>query len=267
MIRTTRILAAAGGVAAALALAAPAGAAVRGTVVHRNHRAHSFVVANHHGKLFAIHANRLRRPGRVVSVRVRRLANGTFAARHVRVLGRRHHARLRGTVTWAGRSGAYTVSAHGASILVHPRHRSAGAPAPGTRVETEVEIDDQGDVTEQDTQELGEDGNGVELEGTILAVDQGARTLTLSADDEDQSGQSITVDVPAGFDITAFSPGDEVELHATPNGDGTFTLTAASDDGNAEQADDQQGDDNGGDETGGDETGGGDTGGGDNGGD
>jgi len=79
--------------AASLALAAPAGAATfRGTVVHRN--AHRLVVATGTGRLVAIRSSRAIRVGRVVSV------HGT----RIRTIGRTHHARLRGTVTYVNRA-------------------------------------------------------------------------------------------------------------------------------------------------------------------
>src|SRR5947209_13148101 len=83
------------------ALAAPAQAAkLTGVVVHDNHRAHSFVVAGHDGKLSAVHAHRLPRLGRRVTVIARPLLNGTFRAERVKAGRRAHRAVIRGTVTY-----------------------------------------------------------------------------------------------------------------------------------------------------------------------
>ena len=219
---------------------------LRGTVVHRNARAHSFVVANAHGALVAIHSKRGMKPGRIVRVDARRLRNGTFALSRVRVLGRTHHARIRGTVTFAKR-GAFVVSAPGTSLLVNDNPSSGQTPAVGDQVQVDGTIDDQGDIQEQDVQKTGSDSGNMDLEGTLLAVDQTARTLSISADDDNQSGSSLTVDVPSSFDITQFAPGQEVHLTVTPNGDGTFTLVSSSEDDNSRDANNQQtqqGDDN-----------------------
>jgi hypothetical protein len=266
-----------GSVAAALACAiasvgfaaSASAAAIKGTVVHRNARAHSFVVATSTGRLAAVHGRRSPRLGRVVRVSARRLRNGTFAGRAIRTVGRRRHATLRGTVTWVNRrSGAFTVSAPGASLLVRraglrARRASAAAdptPAPGTTVVVGAHLDDQGDLEADDVQEVGHDDNGMELEGVVLAVDPQARTLTISADDDDESGQSVTVQVPDSFDMTAFQVGHEVELHVTQLADGTLQLTGSGDDegaDDADQGDDDQGDmQDAGDRHGGDQHGG-----------
>ena len=229
------------GFAAILALALVAGTAsartLRGTVVHRNAHAHSFVIANSKGVLSAVHARSTLRPGRVVRVSALRLRNGTFSLRKAHVLGRTRHARIRGTVTFAKR-GAYVVSATGASLLVKDNSPSQ-SPTVGDQVEVNGTIDDQGDIDEQDVKQIGTDSGNMKLEGVVLGVDQQARTLSISADDDNESGSALTVDVPQSFDITKFTTGQEVELVVTANGDGTFTLVGASNDDNAENADDQ----------------------------
>jgi hypothetical protein len=228
-----------------LALAGTASAqTLRGTVVHRNARAHSFVVANSRGMLSAVHARKTLKTGRVVRVSAVRLRNGTFSLRSAHVLGRTRHARIRGTVTFVKR-GAYVVSAPGTSVLVKDGSPSQ-TPSVGDQVQVNGTIDDQGDIDEQDVQQVGTDTGNMNLEGVVLAVDTQARTLSISADDDNESGSALTVDVPQSFDITKFASGQEVELVVTPNGDGTFTLAGSSDDDNANDANDQgkqQGDD------------------------
>ena len=224
--------------------AAPASAAtLKGTIVHRNSHAHSFVVALAHGRLVAVHARSSPRPGRVVRVSARRLRNGTYAARSVRVVGRHRHVRMRGTVTYS-RGRAFTLSSRGASILIHRRARGArvaaadGAPPVGTVVQVDANVDDNGDVEADGVTEEGQDTNGIDLEGTVLAIDMTARTLSISADDDDQAGAALIVQVPAGVDMTRFSVGQELELTVTRNADGTFVLQQGMGDDNEQEADD-----------------------------
>jgi hypothetical protein len=234
-----------------LVLAGTASAAtLRGVVVHRNARAHSFAIALRGGRLVSVHARGNVAVGRVVLVSARRLRNGTFAVRSVKVGRSAHRARVRGVVTFVDRrQGMFTVSAKGVSVLIrsHRIARAADAlPSVGEQVEVETQIDDQGDLEDQGVQSVGAQTQNAHLEGTILAIDPSARTLTISADDDDQSGQSLTVDVPPTIDISAFTVGQEVELATTIQPDGSFLLQASSEDDNAEQANnpgDQQGSD------------------------
>ena len=230
------------------AAAAPASAAtLSGTVVHRNAHAHSFVVATSHGRLAAIHARTSPRPGRVVRVSAHRLRNGTYSARSVRVVGHRRHVQMRGTVTYA-RGRVFTLSSRGASILVRRLARGAravaasdAAPPVGSAVLVDANVDDNGDVEANDVNEEGQDGNGIDLEGKVLGIDTTARTLSISADDEEASGAALTVQVPAGIDLSGFKVGQEVELTVTRNTDGTFVLQQGMGDDNEQEADDDNG--------------------------
>jgi hypothetical protein len=228
--------------------AAPASAAtLKGTVVHRNGHAHSFVVAMSHGRLAAIHASTSPRPGRVVRVSARLLRNGTYAARSVRVAGRRSHVQLRGTVTYS-RGRVFTLSSRGASILIRRGAPAVAAsdtaPPAGSVVLVDGNVDDNGDVQANDVNDEGQDNNGIDLEGKVLAIDTTARTLSISADDEDASGAALTVNVPAGVDLTGFTVGQEVELKVTRNADGTFVLQQGTGDDNEQEADDNNNNDN-----------------------
>jgi hypothetical protein len=250
----------------AAVVAAPASAAtLKGTVVHRNTHAHSFVIAMSKGRLAAVHSSRSPRTGRVVRVTARRLRNGTYAASRVRTVGRRRHVRMRGTVTWVSRRGTFALSSRGASLLIHRRARGAraaddsppaGTPVVGRIVEVDADVNDEGDIEANDVNDQGEDNDGIELEGRILAVNTAARTLSVSADDDNESGAAVTVSVPAAIDITRFHVGDEVELNVTRAADGTFVLTQASGDDNEQEADDNG--DHGDHHDGGDHGGGGD---------
>jgi uncharacterized membrane protein YgcG len=251
---------AAGLVAAALAVPAGASAAaIRGTVVHQSPRAHSFVVADARGGLTAVHAARSPKVGRRVVVQASRLRNGTYNAAHTRVAGVARRARLRGTVTYADRTArAFVISTRGASLLVHAgghrrgRARAADAlPAVGANVTVSATLGAQGDVVAQQVSNEGDAQGTVDLEGTIRSIDEKAGTFTLSADDAEETGAAtVTVHVPDTFDMSAYSVGDELQLTATLNSDGTYTAVGSSDDGDAQQADDSsddQGDDGNGD--------------------
>jgi uncharacterized membrane protein YgcG len=230
---------------AALALAAGASAAsFSGVVVHKDARAHSFVVALRGGGLRAIHAPRSPALGRTVTVRARLLRNGTWALQHIRTgraVGRIH---LRGTVTYVNsRRGLFVVSARGLSLLVREHRARAGRlhaagdsqPVDGEVVNVDGTLDGN-TVDASDIQQSGEDTNGFDLEGIVQAIDPTARTLSVSADDSEESGATLTIDVPAAFDMSLFSTGESVELIVSPNGDGTYTLEQASDDNGARSA-------------------------------
>src|SRR4051812_43126411 len=255
----TRHLLAAAAVAALLVTGVAQASSLHGTVVHRNHRAHSFVVANANGRMAAVHATRSPRVGSRVSLKATRLANGTYRAGKVRRHGRAHRARIRGVVTFVDRTHhRFTLSDRGVSLLVRMAHRSRDAgddmPEAGDDVTVKTDLDSSDDSTVVASGPVQTDptpapaGQAVELEGVILAIDQTTRTLTLSADDDNASGQTVSVVLPDTFDISAFHVGDELEILATLNPDGaTYTAVASSGDDNAKEADDEgddQGEDN-----------------------
>jgi hypothetical protein len=242
-------------IAAAAALAGLAGVAeaktLKGVVVHHNRNAHSFVVADRAGHLYAIHGRHAPRIGSEVVVTAKRLRDGTYRLQREHSAGRAGRAvRIRGVVSWVNRrTGEFTISAPGVSLLVvHSSRRAARAadamPSVGTEVVATGAVDDQGELEDQAVQEVGQDTDGVDLEGTVLSIDTTARTITVSADDNDESGSSIIVSVPATLDLSQFTQGEEVELKVQPTGAGTATLLGSADDENAQTADDQ-GDDQG----------------------
>jgi hypothetical protein len=240
------------GAVAVVAAAGTAGAAqaavVHGTVVHRNGRAHSFVVADHAGHLFAIHAARTPRLASGVTVSVRRLRNGTFAARRIQVLARPAGAgvHLRGVVSFVDRRhGTFTLSARGVSMLVRAGGGARAArmadalPAVGAIVTATGTVDDQGDLNEQTVQTDGTDTGSIDLEGAVLAVDATAGTITVSSTDDEQTSGLIVVSVPSTLDISLFTVGQEVELQVTAQPDGSYVLAGSSSDEGAQGADDQ----------------------------
>ena len=251
--RTYRSAAAVAAAAACLGLAGVAQArVVHGTVVHHNGRAHSFAVADTRGDLFAIHARQSPGIGRRVAVTVSGLRNGTFSERQVRVAGRNRHVRLRGMVSFASRRhGFFVLSGDGVSMIVRPsRGHSDQMPPVGSEVTATGEVDDQGDLDEQSVQDNGGAPHTIDVEGTILSIDNSARTITVSADDDEQSGSSVVVSVPTSFDLSKFTVGQEVELSVVPQGSGFVLQGSSSDEGTQgadsqgqEQGDQSQGDD------------------------
>ncbi|HET9721334.1 MAG TPA: hypothetical protein VFP55_14735 [Solirubrobacteraceae bacterium] len=238
-----------------LAFAGSAAAArLHGVVVQHNVRSHSLELALRGGRLASVHTRRNVSVGRVVTISARRLRNGTYVLRSLRTARSvRRNVRIRGVVTFVNRRrGEFTVSGGGASLLVRRPHRLAGAasagsttlPTVGEDVSVQTSIDQQGNLEDQGVQNDGTATGAIELEGTILAVNTTSSTLTVSADGEDQSGQSVTVDVPSTMDISTFAVNQEVTLTVSLQPDGSYLLLGSSEDGNAGQANnsgDQQG--------------------------
>jgi hypothetical protein len=222
-------------------------ATVRGVVVHQNHRAHSFVVSTKGGRLASIHARHSPRVGRSVRVTAALMHNGTWREKTVHVGRSSRHATLRGVVTFVSRRhGEFTLSSGGASLLVHRRH-SDSMPSIGEEITVQSGIDDQGDLNEETMHDDGDRTSGIELEGVVLSIT--GNTLRVSADDDNESGQSVVVDVPTTFNMMAFTVGQEVKLLVTPQADGTFLLQGSAEDDNSQAAnnpEDSQGEGGGG---------------------
>jgi hypothetical protein len=246
--------------AAALGLSAQASAAtVKGTVVHVNKKAHTLVLAGRKGRLTIVSSRRLARPGSVVRVSGRRLKNGTLRAHRLRVKAHRRHARIRGVATWQSAK-AFTVSARRASLLVR-KSESEDVPV-GAPVESQVTIEDNGDLDDDDIQQVGAPPDQIKLEGVVLSTDPTAETITISGDDDQEEVEAeashdgsddgaddqdndddddamrpaIVVHVP---DATQFMVGEKVELIVTgPAADGSFTLVSVDEDEN-EQGDNE----------------------------
>jgi uncharacterized membrane protein YgcG len=227
----------------ALMIAGTASAAtLRGVVVHQNHHAHSFVVSQKGGHLASVHARRSPRLGRTVKVTALRLHNGTWLAQTVSSGRRARRATVRGVVTFVDRKrGLFTLSAGGASLLIH-RHRVHGArtadalPNLGENVTIQAGIDDQGNLDEEAIHDNGAQTSNIEIEGVVMAVDPTARTISVSADDDSESGQAIVVSIPATFDITGFTVGQEVKLLVSQQPDQSFLLQGSAEDDNSQAA-------------------------------
>jgi hypothetical protein len=231
--------------------------------VHANKRAHSFVVASRRGQLTEVHAGWIPALGRSVTVHARRLRNGTFAATGMRVGRLIQRARVRGVVTFVDRAdGRFVVSSRGVSMVIDRAHRARlraaaaadSLPAPGTEVTVVGSLDNQGNVQADTVENDGQYNNYTDLEGQVLSIDTVARTLTITADDNNEiKGASILVHLPDTFDINVYHLGDVLQLVATPNPDGSYTAVGTSQDGGTQEADgqdSQQGNDQQGEQSG-----------------
>ena len=222
-----------------LALAGVASAAtVKGKVVHKNKSAESFTVAKGSGQLVAVHAKRSPALGCKVVVRGRLLHNGTFGARSVTVGTSSAKARVHGVVTFVNaRHTKFTVSGKGVSLVVR-KHALKKTPAVGTVVTVVGRFTGKGDIAADHCRDCGHNDGYVEFEGHVLAIDTTKRTLTLSADDDCELSGSITVIIPEAWDMALYEVGDELEVVATLNADGTYTAVGTSKDGDEHEADD-----------------------------
>jgi hypothetical protein len=242
---------------AAVPVIAQSAPARSGVVV--DYRAHSTTatVALAGGKIVAVHTARAPRVGARVHVNgLRRLANGTFAARLVR-FGRAKHTKIRAMVVGRMGTRAIALGARGTTFLVRlpsgtlapgvHASKSDEAPPVGATVVAQVDIQPNGALEAEDIQvvQQAQAGQALELEGNIKAVDTVARKLTVTVSDDGMSAD-FTVLVPdTTVDLTKFAVGDEVELKVTKNPDGTFTLQKADDNGDEQEANNPGMDDDG----------------------
>jgi RNase P/RNase MRP subunit p29 len=230
-----------GGAVAAVAILVPVTGAsargMRGTVVEKT-TSRSFVVASSTGRLSVVKARRAPRVGRAVSVRGKR----------VRVLGRRHRARVRGRVAFAGRR-TFVVAAHGASLVIDGHARR------GAAVTVNVSFGGGNDLDADEIVDHGMPRGGFEVEGVITAVDPAARTITVADDENEDVGDdhpgehgdgTAIVHVGDAFDLGRFTVGDEVELRVNAGAGGMFELVSLDDHGDRGEPGDDHGDDHGG---------------------
>jgi hypothetical protein len=240
-------------------------APLEGTVVHLNPEAVGYTIATDDGELIAIHSREAPRVGRVVEVKARSLANGTYAEE-----GNRKQREARGRVAFDGtvsfsdpKTGAYTVSAPGTSLLVRGGAQRT-PPAVGERVEVEARIADRPEplaVTPP-----GEDGCGkppqvpkppavaleqiglrvaegepaasTDVEGIVEGVCREARKLIVSADDVRESGRDVAIAIPEAIRVAALEPGQVLKLEVEITRRGTLKLSTVAGDEGAKGADD-----------------------------
>jgi hypothetical protein len=240
----------------AAALLAPSAALASGVVLKVQTATHLAAVTNGKTKVNLVHTAAKLRVGQRVTLSGRTLRNGTLAASSVRVLGRAHTVHFRGLLL--KKSGTrLVVSAGGAIIAVHRGARTTSSandsgPTPGSTVDVTATVgsDDELDATNVSTTSADTPGGKIEGKLTI-----GTGTVTVKSDE-----MNLSINVPAGFDLTKFATGDEVLITFSQQADGSLLLTDISGDGNAQEADsnddngnnngDDGGDDNGDDDGG-----------------
>ena len=106
---------------------------------------------------------------------------------------------------------------------------------PGDEVDETVTIGPNGELDEDNEQEVGQ-ADLVELEGSFVSLV--GSTLTIKTED----GPTIGVVVPAGFILPTFTVGQSLELKVSVSGT-TFTLVKVTSEDDDDQGDDNQGDD------------------------
>ncbi len=222
-----------------------------GVVVDYRARSHTAAVAAPGGRVLAVHTGKAYRVGARVNIRnLRRLHNGTFAASLVRT-GHASRARLRGVIVAKLGRRAIAIGAKGTTFVVKMRrtrvHRAFSGPLTvGTTVVADVSIDgtelEADDVTAVQTATAGQ---MLELEGRVApggvtAPDPttGMRTFTVTISDDGVTADFVVQVPDPTVDLTAITPGAEVELNVTANGDGTFTLASGARNGDEQEADD-----------------------------
>ncbi|MCW2991253.1 MAG: hypothetical protein JWM73_1847 [Solirubrobacterales bacterium] len=196
-----------------------------GVVVHKAYKAKGFVWANSKGRLSQVHRAKHARFAHRVAFRGRQVSEGQ----------RTSTAKVRGAVTAVDEAArTFTVSGNGASILVHLADTTKALPAVGDAVLVIADLTTSTPTTLEASDVVvnpaAAEQRKVEIEGVVLSINESTRTLTLSADDSEESGDMIAVVIPADLDLSKFAVGDSVELLATLNDDGqTFTAVAVDD--------------------------------------
>jgi hypothetical protein len=153
------------------------------------------------------------------------------------VVGRATKARIHGIVVKRIGSTLF-LSSNRHLVAVHTGRRIAalaptpGTPVtPGTVVNETVGVQQNGDLEQENEDDVGQVNGNIQVQATITAV--GTGTVTLSV-----NGQTLTVNLPGGLTLPASMVGQTVTLNVSLNNQGN----------NNDQGDD---DNNGGDHQGG----------------
>lgn len=209
-------------------------AAFAGVVVKVQRSSHLAAVATTTKHVVLVHTGARLKVGERVALSARRLRNGTFAARAVRVVGRAHRLRFQGLVLASSHS-KLVVSAGGAVITVHRgavrslASAKGSGPAPGSTVDVTATVGKDGELDDEATSTVSQSAPGGQIEGT-LTIGTGSVTVT-------SEEMSLILAVPSGLDLSAFANGDEVLATFTQNPDGSLVLSALAGDETAAQAD------------------------------
>jgi hypothetical protein len=182
------------GVAAAAALvpATTGAATVRGVVVARSH-----------GTLLVATAS-----GRVVSVKGRARIGSRIVGRQV--VGRASYAKIHGVVVATKGSTLFVASNHHLVAIRTGRQLagtgSGSGDTPGTVITSNVTVNANGQLDEENETEDGQDNSGtLQVQGTVSAVGPGTITLTVN-------GQDVTLDLPAGLTLPQSLVGQTVTI-------------------------------------------------------
>ncbi len=155
----------------------------------------------------------------------------TIAGTRIHVTGRVHRAVLRGVVVRHRGNLTFLSAAHHVLVVRSAARTVASArdtaPAPGTVVQETVGISDNGDLEQENEQEVGT-SNDATVQAVVTAVGTGTVTITVN-------GQALTIPLPAGLTLPSSIVGTQV----------TLTLSFANGTASATQQgnDDEQGDD------------------------
>ena len=133
------------------------------------------------------------------------------------VIGRATRARIHGVVvervgsTMFLSSNRHLLAVHMGRTLA-ANAPSPAAPAPGAVVNTTVGVKDNGELDEQNEDEVGQVNGTIPVQATVTAVGNGTVTLSVN-------GQSLTVNLPAGLTLPASVVGQTVTLNLSLAGD------------------------------------------------
>lgn len=214
---------------ASVAIGLPGGASAagwRGVVVAKDTSRGSVVTASRGGVIRTVRvAGRLSglRIGQRVLVRALSLADGTFRAERLRVVGRAAQARIRATVVRHQAGLDRTIVSAGGSVFAlrsasfrRLSHAGDDELDPGDRIVVHVRLED-GELEADDVDEVGHAGL-LELEGIFLET--AGSTLKVAV----LHRGLVLVTVPGGFALPALAAGDQIELLASVGADGSLAL-------------------------------------------
>jgi len=189
---------------------------------------HGVVVGKQHGLLLVASPS-----GLVQTIRARASIGSVLSG--TRVVGHASRARLHGIVVKRIGTTLFLSSNHHL-LAVHTGRAPASVaqpvtPGTGAVVDATVAVKANGDLDEQDEDEVGQVNGTIQVQATVTAVGPGTVTLSVS-------GQTLTVNLPAGLTLPASVVGQTVSLN----------LSLANDD---DQGDDDHSGHGGGDDGGG----------------
>src|SRR6476646_10657917 len=128
------------------------------------------------------------------------------------VVGRASRARIHGVVV--KQIGSMMILSSNRHLLVVHMGRgladrapnpNAVVPPAGTVVNTTVGVKENGDLDEQNEDEVGQVNGNIQVQATVTAVGNGTVTLSVN-------GQTVTVNLPAGLTLPASFVGQTVTI-------------------------------------------------------